>query len=263
MNTYLTEKSINFVTKGRSMSVLNLTIEHLLANLRDVSEGEYGELIAIRQFLDPASYEGFMNPIPDTEEGTIVLEAPDIYMLGRYYHMQSPGKVVLYKHNLKRFFDTLINELLARTQYVTRSDLSAAARLIVLKTYHHELFHFDCNVLRIMFGSNQDRLLEEALAVAWSRLKIAEERKTWNSAIGRMNGVVYGILMELAYKYASPGYRDWPEYADEVRFKNGLVMYSKPQGYNFLIGNGVNIADIIFSMLENGKNGQGFIEMSV
>lgn len=244
------------------MKALNLTIDHLLANLKDVPEGEYGELVAIQHFLDPASYEGFMNPEPDTEEGLVVCDEPNSYVLGRYYRMQSPGRLVLYKRNLKIFFDTLIHELLKRTQYVTRSDLSAAARLVVLKTYQHELFHFDCNVLRIMFGSNQDRFLEEALAVSWSRIKIAEERKIWQSAIGRMNGVIYGILMELAYKYGSPGYRDWTDYADEVSFKNGLAGYLKPQGYNFLIDNGVNIPDILFSTLGNGKDGQGLIEIA-
>ena len=116
--------------------------------------------------------------------------------------------------------------------------------------------------MRIMFGSNQERFLEEALAVAWSRIKIAEERKIWQSAIGRMNGVIYGILMELTYKYRSPGYRDWTDYADEVSFKNGLAGYLKPQGYNFLIDNGVNIPDILFSMLGNGKDGQGLIEIA-
>jgi hypothetical protein len=246
------------------MKALNITIDHLLAHFKNVPDGEYGELVhsSIRQCLEPASYEEFMRPEPDTEEGIVVLDEPNIYMLGRYYHMRSPGQVVLYKNNLKVFFDTLIDEVLIRTQYITRSDLFAAARLVALKTYQHELFHFDCNVLRIMFGSNQDRLLEEALAVAWSRLKISEERKVWNSVIGKMNGVVYGILMELAYNFRSPGYRDWVDYADEVRFKNGLAEYCKPKGYNFLTANGVNIQDILFSTLGNGKNGQGFIEMS-
>jgi hypothetical protein len=243
------------------MNALNLAIDYLLANLKDVPEGEYGELVAIREFIEPASYEKFMHPEPDTSEGLVVVDEPDIYVLGRYYRMQSPGRVILYKRNLKIFFDTLIHELFKRTQYITRSDLSAAARLVALKTYQHELFHFDCNVLRIMFDSNPDLFLEEALAVAWSRIEIAKERKAWQSAIGRMNGVIYGILMELSYKYGSPGYRDWTCYADEISFKNGLARYMKPQEYDFLIDNGVNIPDILFSMLGRGKDGQGFTEM--
>ena len=42
-------------------------------------------------------------------------------------------------------------------------------------------------------------LNELNLAVAWSRIKIAEERRIWQSAIGRMNGEIYGILMELVF----------------------------------------------------------------
>ena len=207
----------------------------------------------------------FMEPEPDVldDDTPIEILATRRSLLGCYYGMRSPGKVVLFTGNLKRFFDSLMLEVLKVTPYITKNDLTAAARLVAFKTWQHELFHFDCNVLRIMFGTQQDRMKEEALAVAWSRWKIAEERKVWNSQIGKMSGVVYGVLMDRAYRYRSPGYCEWPMYADEVRFKDGLLDYFKPPQFNFLVHSGVQVQDLLFSLLGKGKDGQGFSEISV
>jgi hypothetical protein len=243
---------------------LDQAIDHLLTNLKNVSEGDYGELINLGSLLNAESIEEFMSPEADTpDEGPVVTDETKISVLGRYYHMQSPGTVVLYKYNIKKFFDTLLLEVIRRAPFMTRADLAAAARLVASKTYHHELFHFDCNVLRLMFGTEQDKLKEEALAVAWSRMRIAEERKAWQSQIGRMNGVVYGVLMDLAYQFKSPGYCDWPNYADEVRFKTGVLDYINPHKADFLMSSGVPVQEILFSMFGKGKDGQGFVEICV
>lgn len=244
------------------MKALEQTIDHLLSNLKNAAEGEYGELIDLGQLLKEENLEEFMNPETDTpDEGPVILEEPKVSVLGRYYHMQSPGTLVLYKHNIKKFFDTVLMKVIQRVPFITRNDLAASARLIAINIYHHEIFHFDCNVLRLMFGVTQNKLKEEALAVAWSRLKIAEDRKVWQSVIGRMNGVIYGMLMEMTYKYQSPGYRDWPDYADEISFKNGLTDYLKPSQGDFLMQNRVNVPELIFSMLGKGKDGEGFVEI--
>lgn len=244
------------------MKALDKTIDHLLSNLKNVTEGEYGELIDLEQFLNAESMEEFMNPEADTpDEGPVIYEEPKISVLGRYYRMESPGTVVLYKHNIKKFFDTTLLKIIRRAPFMTRADLSAAARLVASKTYNHEIFHFDCNVLRLMFDTPQDKIKEEALAVAWSRMRIIEERKAWQTQIGRMGSVIYGMLMEMAYQYRSPGYRDWPNYADEISFKNGLTDYLKPSQGDFLMQSGVNVPELIFSMLGKGKDGQGFVEI--
>ncbi|WP_295407187.1 hypothetical protein [uncultured Thiocystis sp.] len=85
-----------------------------------------------------------------------------------------------------------------------------------MKTHQHELFHFHCDVLRQLLGGQYHRLHEEALAVAWSRLKIIEQ--PWNSRIGRMNRVFYHQLLDAAFAYRSPGYRDWVLLPDATRF---------------------------------------------
>lgn len=246
------------------MKALDQTIDHLLANLKNATEGEYGELFNLGSILNAENIEEFMSPEADTpDDGPVVTDEPKMSVLGRYYHMQSPGTVVLYKHNIKKFFDTLLREVIRRAPFMTRADLAAAARLVASKTYHHELFHFDCNVLRLMFGTSQDKLKEEALAVAWSRMRITEERKAWQSQIGRMNGTVYGLLMDMAFQYRSPGYCDWSNYADEVRFKSGLLDYIQLPKTDFLMSSGVPVQEILYSMLGKGKDGQGFVEIGV
>lgn len=61
--------------------------------------------------------------------------------------------------------------------------------------------------------------------------------------------------------FTSVGYADWPKYADEVSFKNGLTDYLKPSQGGFLMRCGVHIPELIFSMVGKGKDGQGFIEI--
>lgn len=247
------------------MSALDQTINILLNNLIILPEGEFGELYNLEQHLEPVSIEEFMEPEPDIVNNDVPPEvlATKRSILGCYYGMRSPGKVVLFTVNHKRFFDGLMREVLQVTPYVTKNDLTAAARLVVLKTWQHELFHFDCNVLRIMFDLQQDSMKEEALAVAWSRIKIAEERKTWNTPFGRMSGVVYGVLMDKAFQYRSPGYRDWHLFGDEASFKAGLLDYLQPPQKVFLAQSGVPLQELIYAMLGKGKDGQGFVEIAV
>lgn len=247
------------------MTALDKSIDAMLANLKHLPEGEFGELIDLEQHLEPMDLGEFMESDPDTIDDDTPPEMLKTRrtLLGCYYRMRSPGKVVLFTGNLKRFFDGLMLEVLKVTPYVTKGDLTAAARLVAFKTWQHELFHFDCNVLREMFGTQQDKMKEEALAVAWSRYKIIEERKAWQSQIGRMSGVVYGVLMDRAYRYRSAGYRDWPNFADETRFKAGLLDYIKPNQHQFLAQSGVPVQELLFSLLGKGKDGQGFVEIAV
>jgi hypothetical protein len=175
--------------------------------------------------------------------------------------MHSPGRVLLLGRNLRAFFWSLVAQLHHRMPYLTASDLKGALRLVVAKTYQQELFHFHSDVLRQIFGASFDPLLEEALAVAWSRLQILQQRGVWNSQIGRMNGVVFNHLLPLAYAYRSPGYRDWPLYADAVRFKPALLDYLASANRIRLQANGVDLETLVFGML-GGISG-GYVEAVV
>lgn len=246
------------------MKALDQVIAIMLDDFKDTYEGEYGEIRGIKDRIRRESLEIFMWPEPDThDEGPVVTDEPEISVLGRYYAMQSPGTVVLYSHNMKMFFHSLLAEVSNVTPYISRFDLASSARLVALFVYSHELFHFDCNVLRYLFGSTKDEFIEEALAVAWSRSKIAEDRKAWQSQIGRMNSVIYSVLMDKAFQFRSPGYCDWCYYADDAQFKTGLLDYIDPGNKHCLLQNGVPLPDIIYAMLGKGKAGQGFTEIVV
>jgi hypothetical protein len=138
--------------------------------------------------------------------------------------------------------------------YLFPLDFEGALHLVVKKTDQHEQFHFQSDVLRQLFGSPCDPLLEEALAVAWSRMKILEE--PWNSKIGRMNRVLYNRLLDAAFAYRSPGYCDWPKYADAPRFKEAWLDYLSPPNYRRLQGNGVsNLQDMMFGLVGQVRGG--------
>ena len=127
-----------------------------------------------------------------------------------------------------------------------------------MKTHEHELFHYNINVLQEMFGGSYTPAIEEALAVAWARTKIQGERAKWNSQIGRMNGLFYSLLMQRAFAYRSPGYRDWVLYADEVRFKPALLNYIAPKNSARLQGNGVDMERLLYGMI--GLMDKGYVE---
>lgn len=124
----------------------------------------------------------------------------------------------------------------------------------MMKTHEHELFHYNINVLQELFGGTYVPEIEEALAVAWARHKITGGR--WHRR--GMNGQFHSLLMERAFAYNSPGYRDWVLYADEARFKPALLEYISPNNYAGLQANGVDMQQVIFEMI--GRMDRGYVE---
>lgn len=91
--------------------------------------------------------------------------------------------------------------------------------------------------------------------MAWSRLRIQEQ--PWNSKIKRMNAVLcHGPLRE-AYAYRSPGYRDWPQFADRLRFEPALLDYVADTAAKTRVeANGVsNLSKLFAAMLGEIKGG--------
>lgn len=109
--------------------------------------------------------------------------------------------------------------------------------------------------VRRLFGSPFHPLLEEALAVAWARRALTYTRGVWNSKIGRMSGLLYRLLMQEVFAYTSPGYCDWPLYADDSRFQTALLDYLDPPDYRMLLTNGVELGELVIRMLENVAGG--------
>jgi len=179
-------------------------------------------------------------------------------LLGMYIPMQSPGQVILFGKNLRSFYWSLVRAIRHRVPYMIKLDLNAAWAMVVMKTHEHELFHYNINVLQEMFGGSYTPQIEEALAVAWARMKIQEKRDVWQSSIGRMNCLFCSLLMQRAFAYRSAGYRDWVLYADEVCFKPALLDYIAPKNYASLQGNGVDMERLLYGMI--GQMDKGYVE---
>lgn len=242
--------------------------KEIAAEINRLPEGELGEVILDNElFVDIPEFDVFLEPPNDVM--TNAPENPDDYwvndirityprILGLYIPMHSPGQVILFWQNLRSFYWSLIRAIRHRVPYMTKQDLNASWMLVLMKTHEHELFHYNINVLQEIFGGAYTPKIEEALAVAWARMKIQGERAKWNTQIGRMNGLFYSLLMQRAFAYRSAGYRDWVLYADDVRFKPVLLDYIAPKNYGRLQGNGVDMERLVFGML--GQMDKGYVE---
>jgi hypothetical protein len=249
-----------------------MTIEQLNKEMTNeinrLPEGEISEVIFDEEFFSELpDFEIFLEPPDD-----VMVNAPkhpdddwfnDIRntypsILGMYIPMRSPGQVILFGRNLHNFYWSLVRTIRHRVPYMTRLDLHAAWTLALMKTHEHELFHYNINVLQEMFGGSYTPKIEEALAVAWARMKIQEKRGVWQSSIGRMNGLLYSLLVQRVFAYRSAGYRDWVQYADEVRFKPALLDYIAPRNYARLQDNGVDMERLLYGMI--GQMEKGYVE---
>jgi len=252
------------------MKIVNDIVNRIVKEeIEPLQVDEMGQVIIDPESIDAPNLDDFLNP----ESDVVDEEDPDrhwspsppnIFLLGIYYPMKSPGQVVLFDRNLQLFYRSLLREVLRRVPSISKFDMETAVRLVILKTYYHECFHFDCDLLRRLFGkTHRDRYMEEALAVAWSRMQVAKDRNQWNNPIGRMNALVYNLFVRLAYQYRSPGYCDWPNYADDVRFKAGLRDFIDPPNATFLESSGVPVGDVLFEMLGKRKENEGYRESAV
>ena len=239
------------------MSIADDLAKEIRHEIDALKEGEFGEVLFDQQIFSVLPIEEYLHPEPDVVDGgETSLEKGNL--LGCYVPMKSPGKIFLSRRNIKDFFWSLVLTVRNDIQYITKFDLLSGFQLVTLKTYNHELFHFNCDVLRACFGGSYDALPEEALAVAWARMKIMQERNIWQSQIARMNAAFFRLIMCHAFNYTSPGYRDWHLFADEMLFKNELIRYIQPTNYDKLLNSGVDVGDMIYRLLGNIKN--GFVE---
>jgi hypothetical protein len=233
------------------MSVVNKAVKIILAQFEHAYQAGDGEFIPER-FTERRTVDDFLDPQPDVlmehvnEAEQIRLESE--MLLGLYQPMQSPGTLILNSQNLRRFFWALMHELQSKGYSPTEKDLEAAAWFIAYKTYHHEKFHYASNVMRVLFGSCFDSFKEEALAVAFSYRLLADEK--WYPR--QMNPSICNFLLDRAFQYRSPGYRDWHLYKVDASLKDGLQEYFFPPSVGFLRKNGVPTGDLIFSMLKVG-----------
>lgn len=188
--------------------------------------------------------------------------AAEIDVLGRYEHMQSPGKIVLMIDKLAPFFWGLASQINRNGYYMEQVDLPKMAHMVVLKTYTHEQFHHFADVARYMYGGVHDHYLEEALAVAWSRKKLEEQRSSWSSKEARLSSPIYSNLLIHMYKYTSNGYRDWVLYQSEPEFLTAVAEYLGGPNKDFLEKSGICVGEVLLKVLEEVKN-KGVVELCI
>ena len=246
------------------MSKITSAVNYLLRDIEHLFPKDHSyteeDINLIESELRPKELQAYMNPETDIlEPGQ---ESPcmrgNVIILGTYSAMSSPGVVSLCLDNLKDFFHSLVNRSLHAGHPISSKELKLIAKIVVYKTYWHELFHFDCDVLRHLFGGYIDRNIEEALAVARSQWRIRSFNGYKFLGISRDR---FDFIVSEAFKYTSPGYKDWVNYSDEKDFQHGLLRYINPPTSGFLRSNGVQVQKLIYALLtqDNGKEGDGFI----
>lgn len=172
-------------------------------------------------------------------------------LLGSYTPMSSPGTIKLYLNSLRGLFWHSVKDLHQKGYAFWEDDLEKLARLTVGKTYWHEHFHLFTDVQHFLFsGFNKERLKEEALAVAFSLLKISEERDRASSVIGRIANVHYSAFLNILFDYRSPGYQDWRNYSSNETFSDGLLQYVNPPNAGRLLANGIPVHSLLQAQLE-------------
>lgn len=139
--------------------------------------------------------------------------------LGSYKRMQSPGVITLNVNNITNFAWYICSELLNRDHEITTEVFDQIAYNVTYKTIYHELFHHYTDFTRIFTDgrSHYDFLIEEALAVAFSRIYLGIENN---------NLPLYTDLFSIAYDYKAPGYCNWKDYQSEPLFMRELIEYS-------------------------------------
>ena len=166
-----------------------------------------------RWFLDRE-----VNPDVKYELDTRISDDDEDY-LGSYRPMRSPGIITINVDNIQVFFWSIICELACNQRYIfTREKIEELAYLCIDKTLYHELFHHFIDAQSyIVDGFSYNFDIDEALAVACSRLLVGFESKS--------NQAYVSDFYELAYSYNSRGYRDWINYKSDEQFLLKVIDY--------------------------------------
>jgi hypothetical protein len=226
------------------MDICKEAIRQVLLPLKEFEEDRETGVIRINPDFFESMQEGFVFEAYQ-EEG-------DEY-LGRYFPMSSPGTIELNCPKLRGFFWYIIDRLQRSGHIFWKSDLEGLAHLTVHKTWWHEHFHLFSDIQSYILQSipgSRTRDLEEALATAFSYIQIMRERKKWQTIIGRIHANIFAPFLRNAFNFLSPGYQDWPQYDDKIRFADGLVTHFAPVRASWLESNGVFVGDLLAVQLE-------------
>lgn len=196
------------------------------------------------------SYRDFMrsnSDVPNFEENFPQIFDGTSNCLGTYRRMRSPGLITLNLDNIQVFFWSIICSLACEKGYIfTREKIEELAKICILKTLYHELFHHAIDAQRYFLNDYQyDYFLDEALAVACSRHLVGFE--------AQFNLPFVSDFLDLAYAYEQPGYKDWVKYKSDEQFLIGLTRYTRiDRNLTHLGQETTPIAEgILYSIIEN------------
>ena len=179
----------------------------------------------------------------------------DEEVLGQYTPMSSPGIISLSIDKLRDHFIQQIQYLIIAGGSITFCDISNLANIYIRKTVYHEYFHHYTDIQRCLFGSYHSKDTEEALAVAWSRMKIEQytkNKKYWKTPV---NTPPYERFKRNIYNYCQPGYKDWkiyydPKSDDKSIFCDTIRTYTLPSGSTKLKENGIDFEALILNDID-------------
>lgn len=210
---------------------------------------------ATNSILKKSPNFGFVRDEEDFKRIALILNGGDSYndhedeedriveiddeLLGCYIPMSSPGKIKLFLDELQFFFENYICEMIRRGYNITYSDYKKMAEITIRKTFYHEYFHHYSDIHRVLYSFNKNSILEEALAVAWSRMKVNDFCRTELKIYSP--DPIYETYLRKIYNYGSRGYRDWKQYIMNDDFCRAVCKYMLPGGYNILEKNGVKM----------------------
>ncbi|SDB43454.1 hypothetical protein SAMN05660653_02104 [Desulfonatronum thiosulfatophilum] len=234
------------------MDICKEAIRQILLPLKETEEGRGSKVEEDHETGMIRIAPDYLRILQDNFNPEAYHEAGEEY-LGRYLPMQSPGTIELYGSQLSKFFWFIVGQLQSTGHSFWKSDLEGLAHLTVYKTWFHEHFHLFSDIQSHLIQSSsgsRSRILEEALATAYSYRQIMRERGKWQTVIGRIHASIFSPFLRIAVDYRSPGYRDWSRYDDDVSFTNGLVIHFAPVRASWLESNGVPVGEMLVAQLE-------------
>jgi len=181
----------------------------------------------------------------DDEDRFIEIEEE---LLGCYTPMSSPGVIELFLNQMKNFLVQIVGDMVSAGYHVSYSDFVRMAEICVRKTFYHEYFHHYSDIQKRLFSFVKTKEIEEALAVAWSRMKV-DEFCTKDLKLHSVTSLFDAFKRKL-YNYCIPGYKDWKNYSISATFYEGICRYMMPSKSYDLLTKGVNLGLALLSELD-------------
>lgn len=235
---YTSNEKTKFIKDVKEI-LIRKSCERLFGNsqIRDEEEFKYG----LETFK-----ELYSNEYDEREEDKPIEIHDDI--LGSYTPMCSPGIISIEIYNQLEFFQDNISNMICSGYNITFANYKMMVELTILKTFYHEYFHHFSDITLQLFNFLKDKDTEEALAVAWSRMKVNEfvNKATKNSNISTS---LYETYLRKIYNYSISGYKDWKKYILPEDFCGKVIDYMYPSSAYSLIKNGVNFEMMILNTL--------------